>query len=103
MQKKVKEFIINHQLDCDLNTRYMDLVSEIGELGKEIIKGSDYGKYPYKNTEHLKMELGDCLFSLLALAIKSDIDAEEALTMALNKYEDRKKHFQNISSNKCDN
>ena len=47
----------------------------VGELGKEILKGSDYGKTACRNTENAEEELGDCLFSLLALACEMNIDA----------------------------
>ena len=40
MQKIVKEFLDNHNLYCGETIRYIDLSSEIGELGKEIIKST---------------------------------------------------------------
>ena len=41
MQRSVEEFVRRHGLSCGVQVRYMDLVSEVGELGKEIVKGSD--------------------------------------------------------------
>lgn len=67
----------------------MDLVSEVGELGKEIIKGCNYGKQEYTNTPNIESELGDCLFSLLALCHEMGIDADNALNTALTKYKKR--------------
>lgn len=89
MQKIVKKFVTEHGLACGEKIRFMDLVSEVGELGKEIIKGTDYGKVAYTSTQNVKSEVGDCLFSLLALCCELDIDANEALTDSMLKYRKR--------------
>ena len=89
MQKKTDEFIASHGLRCGAMVRYTDLVSEIGELGKEILKGTDYGKHPYTNTPAAAEEAGDCLFSLLALCTELGLDAEATLDCALEKYRRR--------------
>ena len=89
MQKNVEKFLKEYSLGTSVEARFIDLVSEVGELGKEILKGNDYGKTPHKNSLKLKDEMGDCLFSLLALCCESGIDAEEALQGALEKYKKR--------------
>lgn len=86
MQKSVKEFVEKHDLSCGAQGRYIDLVSEVGELGKEILKSTDYGKEPYRPSEAAADEMGDCLFSLLALCCELGVDAEKALEYALKKY-----------------
>jgi len=40
LQEKVKEFCEVHKLECPLEFRFLDLVSELGELAKEIIKST---------------------------------------------------------------
>ena len=89
MQKLVKDFISKYDLHTNEQIRYIDLVSEIGELGKEIIKGVDYGKKEYKHTFDVSGELGDCLFSLIALCCEMNLDAQEVLQQAMSKYEIR--------------
>ncbi len=89
MQETVVKFIEKYNLSCDEKIRYMDLVSEVGELGKEIIKGCEYGKQQYTKTPNSENELGDCLFSLFALCYEMNIDAKSALDKALAKYEKR--------------
>ena len=98
MQKAVNEFVLAHHLSCGAQARYIDLTSEVGELGKEILKGSDYGKTACRNTENAEEELGDCLFSLLALACEMNIDARQALNRTLDKYETRFAEKGEISS-----
>ena len=90
MQNKVRTFVDTNRLSCGPQVRYMDLVSEIGELGKELIKGCDYGAKPFSQTEKTAAEMGDCLFSLLALCCELGIDADAALDGALDKYEARR-------------
>ena len=100
MQKSVEAFIREYGLECGEYIRYIDLTSEVGELGKEILKGSDYGKSKYCNTENAEAELGDCLFSLLALCCEMNIDAEAALRSALAKYKRRFSASGNIGSDR---
>ena len=89
MQKSVEKFIKEYNLATTVEARFIDLVSEVGELGKEILKGNDYGKTPHKNSAKLSDEIGDCLFSLLALCCESGVDAEDALKGVLEKYRKR--------------
>ena len=98
MQKSVETFIQKHRLSCGIQIRYIDLTSEIGELGKELLKNTDYGKTAFRAGRCEKEELGDCLFSLLALASEMGVDIEEALQGALRKYEERFSETGEISS-----
>lgn len=98
MQEKVRRFVKEYNLECSESIRYMDLVSEVGELGKEIIKSTDYGSKSYKNTEEATEEMGDCIFSMMALCCEMGIDAEGALEQAINKYQIRFSDKGNIGS-----
>lgn len=89
MQNKVKKLVEEYNLSCGTAARYMDLVSEIGELGKEILKKTEYGQKDYAINETSIEEMGDCIFSLLALCSEMEIDAVEALDHALEKYRNR--------------
>ena len=89
MQPTVEQFIQKYNLHTDPHTRYIDLISEVGELGKTLIQGTNYGKAPYTQTPDTLEEIGDCLFSLLALCSTMNIQAETALATALKKYETR--------------
>lgn len=71
-QNKISEFINSNNMDCDVTTRLLDLLSELGEVSKEIIKSTNYGQNDFKNNDKFKEELGDLYFSLLALANKSE-------------------------------
>jgi uncharacterized protein YabN with tetrapyrrole methylase and pyrophosphatase domain len=89
MQKLVKDFIIEYKLNTDAKMRYIDLISEIGELGKEMVVNTEYGKKDLEINDGMADEIGDCLFSMLALCCELGIDAENALNMALSKYKNR--------------
>ena len=99
MQNTVKRFVMQNSLERNEKIWYIDLVSEIGELGKEILKETDYGKKDYALHETSVEEMYDCLFSLLALCCEMNIEAEKALTYAINKYQKRKKCKGDIGSN----
>ncbi|SMO36611.1 MazG-like family protein [Halorubrum cibi] len=87
-QERVSAFVEEHGLETDLAYRVLDLESEVGEVAKEVTTSTDYGSSP-EAAEVATDEIGDCLFALLALAEAADVDAGEALEVALAKYEDR--------------
>lgn len=88
-QQRIKEFCEKNNLSNDPQVRMLDIVSEVGEVSKEVLKMSDYGAKKPEFREELRGELGDLLFSLATLANALDIDLEEALEMVLQKYEKR--------------
>ena len=89
LQRKVAEFVKEHQLEAGVEARFLDLISEIGELSKEHLKATDYGKKDGYVTESLMNEYGDVMFSLICLANSMGIDMEHALECALSKYKYR--------------
>lgn len=89
IQEKVNELIKKYNLESSTEIRFIDLVSEIGELGKEILKGNDYGKKNFSNTDNIEFEVGDVFFSLICVANDLNIDLTKALDKVLNKYENR--------------
>ena len=88
-QKSIKEFCSKYNLYSDEKISYMDLVTEIGELGKEIIKGTDYGIKQFDKTDNLESEIGDSIFSLICLCNRLDIDMKKALDSVIQKYTNR--------------
>ena len=100
IQEKVNEFVKRYNLEASTEVRFIDLVSEVGELGKEILKGNDYGKRGFCNTENLESEIGDALFSLICVANGLNIDLNNALDGVLEKYNDRFSKKGNIGSGK---
>lgn len=84
-QSRVAEFVEEHGLQAPPAYRLLDLVSEVGELGKAAAESTDYGDRPGA-IDVPEDEVGDALFALLALAESLDVDAGEALETALSKY-----------------
>jgi len=89
LQQKVKEFCKKSNLDSPIEHKLLDTMSELGEVAKEILKMTNYGRKPMEFREELKSELGDVLYSLITVANHFDIDLEEALQMILEKYKKR--------------
>lgn len=88
-QREVRRFMLRHGLQYDAPTHLLDLVSEIGELSKLVLKASGYGQGRLSHEMNFGAELGDALYSLLAVATVLNVDAGEALDGALRKYEGR--------------
>jgi|GEM_PF-1146857 len=97
-QDHIEKFVKVHDIDTSIENRALDLVSEVGEVAKELLKGSAYGKRDQQITPELQEELGDALFSLLCLANIAKIDLDVALMQVLAKYENRLNNQQDMSS-----
>jgi NTP pyrophosphatase (non-canonical NTP hydrolase) len=92
MQRQVAEFVERHGLDAAVPYRLLDLVSEVGELSKELLKSVDYGKSEPRlsgQRDTWEEELGDVLFSLICVANSTGVDLEQALRKAMAKYRER--------------
>jgi NTP pyrophosphatase (non-canonical NTP hydrolase) len=98
LQKKVQGFFQDNNLELSVEHRVVDLMSEVGELSKEILLSTSYGKSEFKSTDNLKNELGDVFYSLIVLANYFDIDMEEILDQTLVKYSKRMKEKSDLGS-----
>ncbi|MEJ2750810.1 MAG: MazG-like family protein, partial [Anaerolineae bacterium] len=82
-QTKAAKFSQNHNLHHSPSVYAFDLMSEMGEVAKEILLATDYGKRPFQVTPDLAGELGDALYSLCQLATAAGVDLDEAFTTTL--------------------
>lgn len=87
-QRRVAAFLDAHDMQSDPEYRVLDLLSEVGEVAKEINESTGYGASP-ETLAVADDELGDALFALLAVCESVDVDAEEALEIAIEKYQRR--------------
>ncbi|WP_436346134.1 MazG nucleotide pyrophosphohydrolase domain-containing protein [Natronorubrum sp. FCH18a] len=87
-QQAVAAFVDEYDLEAPPEFRLLDLVSEVGELGKDANTSTGYGAVP-EDLELATDEIGDVLFALLALADSLEVDAGDALEEAMEKYERR--------------
>ena len=87
-QDRVADFCEDHDLHGEPAYRVLDLAAEVGEIAGDAAKSAEYGDSP-GDIDVSEDELGDALFSLLAVAEAFDIDAEDALETSLAKYERR--------------
>ena len=92
MQQKVRVFNDNmpcHNKQMPTYARILDTQSELGELAKEYLKSTSYGTKKFQIENNFKMEYGDVLYCLLSLANELNIDADECLDLAIEKYKKR--------------
>lgn len=98
LQKIVGEFNKKHDLDLSPSDRLMDMASETGEVAKELLKATNYGKQGLELTNELKGEVGDLFYTLLSLAEEANIDLEKECQQTLDKYRERLKKIGSIGS-----
>jgi len=89
IQEKIRKFCNKNNLQGTPEIKILDTLSELGELAKEILKATDYGKKKMVGSDGLKSELGDVFFSLISAANSLNLDLEESLEAALRKYDKR--------------
>nr|WP_255665952.1 MazG nucleotide pyrophosphohydrolase domain-containing protein [Haladaptatus sp. DYF46] len=77
--------------------RILDLAAEVGEIAADATKSTEWGENP-EALDVKRDEIGDALFSLLAVADALEVDASEALDDALEKYRRRIRETGNASS-----
>ena len=97
-QQTAADLAREYALDAPAMARYADLVSEIGELGKELLLGSNYGKNQMRITDNTAKEIGDVLFALALLADSLDLDMEKCFLDAVEKYKKRFEQTRQIGS-----
>ena len=88
-QEVVARFVEENGMEIPLESRLLDLVSEVGEAAKAILKETHYGRTEFRPTTEWSDELGDTLFALICLANATGVDLEKALDQVLEKYRDR--------------
>ena len=98
LQKIVKKFVDDRDIGTTTENRMLDLLSESGELAKEVLKSSGYGKQQFKKNDAFVNEFGDVFFSLICLANQTDLNLKDIIEEALEKYDKRFKDHQHIGS-----
>lgn len=99
LQQTVAAFVEKHRLETPVRIRLLDLSSEAGELSKEYLKVTDYGRETFDGpTDDWEDEMGDVLFSLACLANSTNVNLETALRRSLEKYEDRLRRGGDVGS-----
>ncbi len=89
LQEQIKLFCLHHGMITSSETRILDVLSELGEVSKEILKASEYGTKKAEPTDDLQGEMGDLLFSIIQLANESNVDLDAAIKDVMKKYEKR--------------
>ena len=89
LQDMVRKFMGAKLQPTPAHAWLLDLESEVGELAKEWLKDSDYGRGELKLGDGWSEEMGDVLFALLALAEETEVDLEASLRLVLKKYAQR--------------
>jgi NTP pyrophosphatase (non-canonical NTP hydrolase) len=77
--------------EINLERRVLYLVTELGEMSKDLLKATDSDQSVEKQKEHLKnlgLEIFDVFWNLTDIANRLDIDLEKAFTrkMEINKH-----------------
>jgi len=85
-QHRVASFRQAHNLESALESKLLDLTSEVGELAKKHLRITQYGKREFVPNSTWVLELGDVFYSLITVANETQIDLNEALTDAMAKY-----------------
>jgi NTP pyrophosphatase (non-canonical NTP hydrolase) len=98
-QEQATNFAQKHNLSHAPGVYALDLMSELGEVAKELLLATAYGQQePDYDHEAIAGELGDVLYSLCLLATAVDVNLDSAFTDTLQKYEQRHQNKDHIGS-----
>lgn len=89
LQAEVARFAADHGLELPVPDRVLDLASEVGELAKEVLRATAYGRRGFVPSPAFADELGDVACALVCLAEAAGVDLGRALEAALAKYRRR--------------
>lgn len=89
LQERVRNFVRANNLQTGVVVRILDLLSELGEVAKEVLLSTNYGRDDFTGSPGFNEEMGDLFFSLLYLANDANVDLERALSESLDKYQER--------------
>ena len=89
LQKRIKKYCKENNRESPPEHRLLDIMSELGEVSKEVLEMSNYGRESFEYNENIKLELGDLFYSLITFANSLDLDLEECLNLSLEKYNER--------------
>ncbi len=98
IQKIVNDFNKEKNINNTLEIRIIDLISEMGELSKELLKSTNYGITDFKTSEEWRGEIADILYSIICIANETGIDLEKSFKDVLVKYDKRFKDKGHIGS-----
>lgn len=89
LQHRLLAFVQQNNLQTDVAYRSLALMSEVGELAKEVLKATDYGKNLFQPNSDWADELGDIFFTVIILANSTGIALASVLERVLAKYTER--------------
>lgn len=85
----LSELLIKADAKMDPQSRMMDVASEVGELSKEVLKSTKYGRKEFTMTPEFEEEYGDVLYSLLSMGLENGIDIEANMKKMIKKMNSR--------------
>ncbi len=85
-QPAVARFVEAHALEVPPAIRLLDLVAETGEVAKELLTGTRYGREEFRPGAAWAEELADLFFALVCVANSTGVNLEAALDDALSRY-----------------
>lgn len=88
-QEEITNVIETYKLNSSIEYRLLDVMSELGEVSKEMLKMTEYGKTDPAHNQNFAEEVGDLLFSLFTVANAMQVDLNKALRLVIDKYHQR--------------
>ena len=87
--KELNELLITADAKLDPQSRMMDITSEVGELSKEVLKSTKYGRKEFTVSSEFEEEYGDVLYSVLSMGLENNIDIEANMIKMIHKMNSR--------------
>ena len=84
----LRDFIAQHNLETQPAFSLLDIMAELGELARTLLKDTDYGRRPGgADSTQMREAVGDLMFAVAYLSTLYDVDPEAALWESVHKFE----------------
>lgn len=84
----LNEFIARHDLETAPEYCVLDIMAQVGELSRALLKETNYGRTAVDGqSESVREKIGDLMFAVAYLSSRYDIDPEAAMWQSVRRME----------------
>ena len=83
----LKEFIARHNLETKPADSVLDVMAQLGELSRTLLKETNYGREAIDvESPAMREKIGDLMFAIAYLSTLYDVDPEEAMWQSVQRF-----------------
>jgi len=86
----LKNFIARHGLETDPAHSVLDVMAQLGDVSRALLKDTSYGRNAVDTeSELVRRKIGDLMFAVAYLSTLYEVDPEAAMWQSVQKFEEQ--------------